>query len=106
MRSKPQKGLQSIRTMAEGGSDIQRPHRNFLLLAMLELEKTRRTQEKESACGRVKDIEQRLAEIEGEQAGLLGTVGAVHSAGCQPAIPAPHAKQGRSQTATDLTITY
>jgi len=94
MRSKPYKGLQSIHTMADRGSDMQRPHRKFLLLAMLELEKTRRSQEKESACERAANIDKRLAEISEEQACLLATVElAPPVAVSRTAAPSPPAPQ-------------
>jgi hypothetical protein len=71
MKSKPSKGLQDIRTMSERTSDADNPQRKYLTLAMLELEKARRNQEKQNASQRVENIERRVAEIEQQQVGLL-----------------------------------
>jgi hypothetical protein len=71
MRSKPSRGLQDIRTMSGRISEEANPQRKYLTLAILELEKARRSQERESARGRIENIDQRLAEIAEEEAGLL-----------------------------------
>ena len=57
--------------MSERISDADNPQRKYLALAMLELEKARRCKEKLSANQRVANIDQRLADIEAEQTGLL-----------------------------------
>jgi len=101
MKRIPHNGLQGIRTMSERGSDMQRPHRKFLLLAMLELEKTRRTQEKESAGQRAANIDKRLAEIVEEQTRLLASVEVAPPAAISPtSAPSPPAPQG------EFTIRY
>ena len=69
--SVPQRGLQEIRTMSERISDANNPQRKYLALAMLELERARRSREKQSACQRVESIDQRLADIAAEQTELL-----------------------------------
>jgi len=71
MKSRPSKGLQDIRTISERTSDADNPQRKYLTLAMLELEKARRNKEKQSARQRVENIDQRVAEIEQQQVGLL-----------------------------------
>jgi cytochrome c-type biogenesis protein CcmH/NrfG len=71
MKSIPSRGLQDIHTMSERISDTDNPQRKYLALAMLELERARRNQEKQSANQRVANIDQRLAEITAEQTELL-----------------------------------
>jgi hypothetical protein len=67
----PRRGVQDIRTMTERISDADNPQRKYLALAMLELERARRNKEKQSAGQRVKNIDQRLADITAEQTELL-----------------------------------
>jgi len=71
MKSIPSRGLQDIRTMSERISDADNPQRKYLALAMLELEKARRSKEKLSANQRVVNIDQRMVEIVAAQADLL-----------------------------------
>jgi hypothetical protein len=67
----PRRGVQDIRTMSERINDADNPQRKYLTLAMLALEKARRSKEKQSANQRAANIDQRLAEINAEQAELL-----------------------------------
>jgi hypothetical protein len=67
----PRRGVQEIRTMTERISDVDNPQRKYLTLAMLELERARRNKEKLSAAQRVRNIDQRLADITAEQTELL-----------------------------------
>jgi hypothetical protein len=67
----PRRGVQDIRTMTERISDADNPQRKYLALAMLELERARRNKEKQSAGQRVRNIDQRLADITAEQTELL-----------------------------------
>jgi hypothetical protein len=60
-----------IRTMSERISDVDNPQRKYLALAMLELERARRSKEKRIAHQRVANIDQRLADIAAEQTELL-----------------------------------
>jgi hypothetical protein len=70
----PRRGVQDIRTMTERISDTDNPQRKYLALAMLELERARRNKEKLSASQRVRNIDQRLADITAEQTELLAVV--------------------------------
>ena len=67
----PRRGVQEIRTMTERISDADNPQRKYLALAMLELERVRRSKEKQVASQRVANINQRLADIALEQTELL-----------------------------------
>jgi hypothetical protein len=86
--SVPRRGMQDIRTMSERISDTENPQRKYLALAMLELEKARRGKEKRSACQRVSNIDQRLADITAEQTELLAAAEAAMEAST------PDAKRG------------
>jgi hypothetical protein len=67
----PRRGVQDIRTMSERISDADNPQRKYLALAMLELERARRSKERLSASQRVQNIDQRMADITAEQTELL-----------------------------------
>jgi hypothetical protein len=64
-----------IRTLAGTVGETFLPHRALLKIACLEMEKFRRTQERESAALRVQAVDQRFAEIAAEQARLFRAVG-------------------------------
>ncbi len=91
MNVKSNKHLHDIRTLSDRVSNAEKPQRKFTRLAILELEKVRRNKEKRRATEQLMRLEKRLAEIEYEQARLIGAVYKVHPAGCEPAIRAPHA---------------
>jgi len=71
MNTKPRRSLLDVRTLSGRVSDAEKPQRRYLRLAVLELEKVRRVKEKERAAGRIGDIDQRLTDIQSEQALLL-----------------------------------
>lgn len=67
--------LQDIRTL-EGSVDLaKQPYRAFMKITCLEMEKARRGKERESALHRVKNIDERLEEIEIEKANLMKVLG-------------------------------
>jgi hypothetical protein len=74
MHPKTRKDLQGIRTLSDRVSDAEKPQRKFIRLAILELERVRRNKEKTRATQRVEELDRRLGEIAGEQAGLLDEV--------------------------------
>ena len=67
----PLRGLRTIRTLAGKVDLVAVPHRAHLQIACLELEKARRTTERNSALRRVAEVDARLQEIDSEQAQLL-----------------------------------
>jgi len=67
----PLRGLRTIRTLAGKVDLVTVPHRAHLQIACLELEKARRTTERNSAFRRVAELDARLKEIDAEQAHLL-----------------------------------
>lgn len=68
------RGLQDIRTHAGRAEEIRLPHQVLLRVAWLEMEKHRRVSERQSAVHRMRNIEQRVKEIETEQQSLLEKV--------------------------------
>lgn len=69
------RGLQDIRTHSGTVDQKSVPHRAFMRITVLEMEKARRGKERDSALHRVKNIEARFQEIEDEKEELLRVVG-------------------------------
>jgi hypothetical protein len=103
MKSPPHRGLQDIRTMTECINEADNPQRKYLALAMLELEKARRNKERQSAHQRVTSIDQRLADITAEQAGLLAAANAKLETSL---LPPGQAAGSDPQGEGNFTITY
>lgn len=72
---KKTRGLQDIRTLSGNVDQKSVPHRAFMRITVLEMEKARRGRERDSALDRVRNIEARFQEIEEEKEELLQTVG-------------------------------
>jgi mannitol-specific phosphotransferase system IIBC component len=117
MRRKSQKTLQNIKTLSDRVSDAEKPQRKYIKLAILELEKVRRSKEKNKAREQMINLDKRLAEIETEQARLMEAVYVVHPGVGSPAIGPPHAKKfihddnqdntsQKIENNTDFKITY
>lgn len=71
------RGVQDIRTHTGRVSALAEPYRAFMRISCLEMEKTRKAKERDSALRRVELIEQRFREIEAEEAELLAAHGHV-----------------------------
>ena len=69
------RGLQDIRTLSGSVDQKKVPHRAFMRITVLEMEKARRGKERDSALHRVENIEARFQEIEDEKEELLRVVG-------------------------------
>ncbi len=65
------RGLNSIRTLSGSGDGIARPHKIFLKISCLEMERSRRGKEREAAGKRIDAIDERLQEIDAEKKALL-----------------------------------
>lgn len=65
------RGVQDIRTISGKPDIVNEPYRAYMRITALEMEKARKTKEKESALDRVRTIESRVKEIEAEKASLL-----------------------------------
>jgi hypothetical protein len=77
MKQRDKKGrrLPDIKTHFGTVEKTWLPHKAYMRLTCLEMEKYRRMQEKQSAMLRVTNIETRIKEIESEQTVLLETLG-------------------------------
>ena len=71
MTKRIMRGLQDIRTISGRGDDISIPHKAYMKLSVLEMEKYRRGKEKQSALERVRNIDQRFQDIEAEKQKLI-----------------------------------
>jgi len=67
----PLRGLRTVRTLAGRVDRVCVPHRAYVQIACLEIEKARRASERRSASQRVAELDARLREIEAEEAALL-----------------------------------
>ncbi len=117
MRRKSQKNLQNIKTLSDRVSDAEKPQRKYIKLAILELEKVRRSKEINKAREQMINLDKRLAEIETEQARLMEAIYVVNPGVGAPAIGPPHAKKfilddnreitpQNIENNTDFQITY
>ena len=71
MTKRIMKGLQNIRTISGRGDDISIPHKVYMKLSVLEMEKYRRGKEKQNALEKVRNIDRRFQEIEAERQELI-----------------------------------
>jgi flagellar motility protein MotE (MotC chaperone) len=69
------RGLQDIRTASGKPDIINEPYRAYMRITAIEMEKARRSKERESALHRVRNIEARFKEIEAEKDALLEVLG-------------------------------
>jgi hypothetical protein len=68
------RGLQDIRTLSGKGSQALPPHKAYMKLACLEMEKVRRGEERSSALARVRNIDARFSDIDVEKEALLDSL--------------------------------
>ena len=101
----PRRGVEDIRTMSERINDADNPQRKYLTLAMLALEKARRSKEKQSANQRAANIDQRLTEINVEQTELLAAARAEHE-GSVRARRRSRAKEKDAQLENGFRLSY
>jgi len=69
------RGLRDIRTRSGSVERSDVPYMAFMKISCLEMEKARREKEKSSAEWRIKNIDARLQEIEGEKKKILIRLG-------------------------------
>jgi len=107
MSAKRIKGVEALRTLAGRADHAAEPHRAYLRIACLEMERSRRGQERKSAMGRVRNIDDRFQEIDLEQSTLLRCLGVgdqkgdgANSAGRAAHLAAPPCRKG------SLTVMY
>ena len=66
------RGAQDIRSLSGTRNRLSEPHRGYMRIACLELERFRRNKERECATSRVRSLDARFNEIEAEQAVIFG----------------------------------
>ncbi len=71
----PVRGLRTIRTMSGKVDHKSTPYRAYMQITCLEMEKARRLSERQSAEGRIQELDSRLREIEKEKAAMLQALG-------------------------------
>jgi hypothetical protein len=84
---------QNIQTLSGRADQKRLPHKTFLRIACLEMERERRGQERRSALHRLRSIEDRFREIDEEKQRLLDEIGGA-PAGNPPARLGPPAATG------------
>lgn len=72
--SRTMRGLQDIRTHSGRVREAVIPHKAYLRLGCLEMEKFRRAKERESAMTRVRNIDSRCRDIEAEKTKILNAM--------------------------------
>ena len=85
------RGLQDIRTLSGKGSQALPPHKAYMRIACLEMEKARRGEERSNALARVRNIDARFSDIDVEKEALLnslaqqatGRCSALHTTSCE-----------------------
>jgi hypothetical protein len=87
------RGLRDLRTLAGQADEASLPHRAYMKLACLEMEKARRRIERSSALQRLHTIDARIRDIETEQAAIRQAMGG--AAACASDVPEPGPHGGR-----------
>lgn len=71
---KTQRGLGVVRSLAGVGHAAMAPHAAYMKITTLELEKLRLNRAREHASRRIREIDQRLRQLEEQQAALLDNI--------------------------------
>ena len=99
------RGLEHIRTHLGRVHETWLPHKAYMKIAALEMERSRRAQERDSAKLRVKIIEERFREIEAEKAALLQSLTKANS-GDQTGAARPVSGSTPRQSAASFRLRY
>jgi hypothetical protein len=68
------RGLQNIRTLSGKENQALPAHKAYMRIACLEMERSRRGEEKNSALARVKNIDARFNDIDAEKEAILASL--------------------------------
>ena len=68
------RGLQSIRTLSGNENRAPHPHKAYMRIACLEMERSRREEERSSAMVRVGNIDARFNDIDAEKEAILASL--------------------------------
>jgi len=71
MTKRNMRGVQDIKTLSGRADEGTTPHKAYMKLSILEMEKFRRGKEKQSALDRVDHIDQRFRDIEAERQEIM-----------------------------------
>ncbi len=74
-RREKKRGMREIRTISSLADVRNVPHKAYMKISALEMEKFRRGQEREKAMQRIREIDERFEEIDAEVAELLQHIG-------------------------------
>ena len=101
------RGLQDINTFTGRVDKLHEAYKKFQRIGVLEMEKVRRSKERESAFFRVKVIDDRFREIETEKEVLIKNLGFEQSAEEEHSKePDSEPKQGKDSNKEGFTIKY
>jgi len=98
--SVPSRGVRDIRTFSGRVDQVALPYRAYMRISCLEMERSRRDQEKSSAMDRVGILNGRIREIEAEKDALLQGLGE-RVAGRPSGLKAPPPSAMRRSAATN-----
>jgi hypothetical protein len=100
------RGLQNIRSRSGMADQVSEPYRAYLRIGSLEMEKARRSKERESAMLRVNGIDERFRQIDAEKAELLKVLNLGNPMGID--VPAGEKKSGfdHNRTPGGFRINY
>jgi len=100
-------GLSDIRTLSGTVQETFRPHKAFLRVACLEMEKTRRMEERQAAAQRIERIDRHIRAIDAEKETLLGRLREAGEPTLAAERPGPGAADGpKGQPADGFKVRY
>jgi hypothetical protein len=106
MRNVTRKGLQDIRTRSSLSGELENPQRKYLRAASLELKKSLCRKVREAAKKRTEEMEEKIAELDDEQARLLAANRLSEAGETDSASAPPPAGQCGSQQPPGFTLKY
>lgn len=104
--TRPIRGLNNIRTRSGTSDQVSEPYKAFLRIGSLEMEKARRSKERESAMLRVQNIDSRFREIDAEKEELLESTGIGRVAGNEKTDPVAGPKSANGANRDGFKFTY
>ncbi len=104
--SRTLRGLQDIRTHSGRVREAILPHKAFMRLSCLEMEKFRRAKERESAITRVRNIEARFRDIDAEKTVIMNAMNKLNSDSTVDEQKNERKLEPRSQNGAGFKIKY
>jgi hypothetical protein len=92
------RGLRDLRTLSGRVDAGSIPYRGYMKIACLEMERTRREKEKDSAIHRIRSIDARFQDIEAEKHRLLSALGERDDGGSAGPVQTSSSGAGRGPT--------